>query len=68
METIDNKTLVTATGGFCGPRGCYPGYGPYGYAPRFAGPAPRWAYGPAAWGPYGGYAPRFAPPPPRFWY
>jgi hypothetical protein len=69
METIDSKNLVTATGGFCGPHGCVPAYGPYGYAPR---PAPRWAYGPAAYGPaaYGpwAYGPRFAGPAPRFWY
>jgi hypothetical protein len=66
METIDNTTLVTATGGHHhGPSGWgSPPFVPYAYAAA----APRWAYA----GSYMGYAPapmpaRWAPMPAAWW-
>ena len=58
IETIENDTLVTATGGFWG------GPGPYAYAVAPAwGPAYRPAYAVApGWGPYAAWGPR-----PHWW-
>ena len=57
IETIENDTLVTATGGFWG--------GPYAYAVAPAwGPAYRPAYAVApAWGPYAAWG----GPRPHWW-
>jgi len=67
METIDNTTLVTATGGNHHGWGSPP-FVPYGYAPA----APRWAYAGGYAGAYMGYAPapmpaRWAPMPAAWW-
>jgi hypothetical protein len=69
METLDNTTLVTATGGH---GSCYgsPPFAPAGY---LVPASPRWAYGgyaPYA-APYAAYAPvaaaRWAPMPASWW-
>lgn len=65
MKTIDTQNLVTATGGFCGPRGYYPA--PAAYMPYYGRPvAPRWAYAPA-YAP-AAFAPRGWGPPRGWWY
>jgi hypothetical protein len=57
IETIENATLVTATGGYWG--------GPYAYAVPAWGPAYRPMYAAPAWGPYAAWGPG---PGPRHWW